>query len=202
MPSPLPNEIALFPLNTVLFPQGRTALEVFEARYMDLVRTSLKADEGFGIVLIREGSEVYQPGSWRPPELEEIGCYGRIVDWDAMPGNRLGLVLEGYHKFRILEASEDSAHLVRGRVEWLAEEADTGLPPTFELLPPLLERLAEHASIRKLGLQTEPRSALCVANQLAQLLPIANAEKQALLELDNPIERLQALEQLLAKLEA
>lgn len=198
----MPDEIALFPLNTVLYPYGRIELQVFEARYMDLVKSCLRADEGFGIVLIKSGSEVFQPGRWRRPELVDIGCYGRIVDWDALPQGRLGLVLEGRQKFRIIDSAEDASHLLRANVEWFDPEPEPGLPMEFELFPPLLERLAAHASVRKLGMEGQPHSASHVANQLAQLLHVGQQEKQQLLALEDPIERLQLLEQLLAMLEA
>lgn len=196
------NEICLFPLPVVLFPWGRTSVQVFEARYLDMVRDCLKADAGIGVILLRSGSEVYRPGQWRLPELAEIGCYGRIVDWNALPQGRLGLILEGQQRFRLLDSRQDAAHLLHGTVEWLQPEIDQALPQAFELLPPLLARLAEHPSIRQLGMVLQPESALRTANQLAKLLPVGLAEKQRLLSLDDPVERLQLIEQLLAVLEA
>ena len=54
-------EIALFPLNTVLFPGGSLPLRIFEARYIDLVRHCMRTGSGFGIVLILEGVEAGGP---------------------------------------------------------------------------------------------------------------------------------------------
>lgn len=202
MSSPATSEIALFPLRMVLFPHARAELQIFEARYMDLVKSSLKADGGFGVVLLQGGSEVYQPGRWRMPELVDIGCFGNIVDWDALPQGRLGVVLEGGAKFRLLESWKDEQHLLHGRVEWLKPEVETSLPQSYEQLPSLLARLAEHPSIKKLNMQSQPCSALHTANQLAQLLPISLQEKQQLLALDQPLQRLQLIEDLLAALES
>jgi Lon protease-like protein len=201
MSPPATSEIILFPLRMVLFPHARSELQIVEARYMDLVKSSLKADGGFG-VLLQGGSEVDQRGRWRMPELVDIGCFGSIVDWDALPQGRLGVVLEGGDKFRLLESWKNEHHLLHGRVEWLHAEAQQALPQNFDQLPALLARLAEHPSIQKLNMQLQPNSALHTANQLAQLLPISLQEKQQLLALDQPLERLQLIDDLLAALES
>ena len=49
-------ELALFPLNTVLFPGGPLPLRIFEPRYVDMVRECLREQRGFGVVLIRAGA--------------------------------------------------------------------------------------------------------------------------------------------------
>ena len=50
-------EIPLFPLNTVLFPEGRLSLKLFEQRYLDMAAACLKDDSPFGVCLIASGSE-------------------------------------------------------------------------------------------------------------------------------------------------
>ena len=52
------SSIALFPLNIVLFPAGSLPLRIFETRYVDMVRRCMRETQTFGVVLIREGSEV------------------------------------------------------------------------------------------------------------------------------------------------
>lgn len=195
-------DLTLFPLNTVLFPLARTALQIFESRYMDMVRDCLRRDQRIGIILLESGSEVFQPGSWSTPQVADTGCAAAIVDWDALPQGRLGLVLEGCQRFRLLRSWEDDKHLLHGAVEWLDDEPDQALPESFELLPSLLAQLAQHPTIQKLGMDLQPHSSLTTANQLAQVLPIGLQEKQRLLCLSDPIERLQQLEQLLDELQA
>ena len=57
------SELPLFPLSAVLLPFGRMPLQIFEQRYLDLVRDCMKTDTGFGVVWIRRGAEVNQRGS-------------------------------------------------------------------------------------------------------------------------------------------
>jgi len=70
-------DLAIFPLNAVLFPGGLLPLRIFEQRYMDMAKACLKTDEPFGICLIRSGYEVGAPAT-----PESIGCTAKIVEWD------------------------------------------------------------------------------------------------------------------------
>lgn len=194
------SEIALFPFKGVLFPGARTVLPIFESRYLDMVKACLKAELGFGIVLLEAGSESYRPGLWRSPEVAELGCYGEIVDWYALPQGRLGLVLEGTRKFRLRESWQTPERLLLGEVEWLDVETDQPLPHIAQELAELLQRLSAHPTVQQLNMPYCPDSALLVANQLAQLLPIDSRQKQQLLGLDNPVQRLELIEELLGDL--
>ena len=51
-------EVALFPLHTVLFPGGRLPLRIFEQRYMEMAKACLRDNAPFGVCLIHQGKEV------------------------------------------------------------------------------------------------------------------------------------------------
>jgi Lon protease-like protein len=78
------SELPLFPLSAVLLPFGRMPLQIFEPRYVDLVRDCMRTSSPFGVVWIRRGAEVVQPGR-KAPELGDYGTCARIVDWDQLP---------------------------------------------------------------------------------------------------------------------
>lgn len=50
-------KLPLFPLNAVLFPGCRLDLQIFEARYLDMISRCMKQGTGFGVVTIGEGRE-------------------------------------------------------------------------------------------------------------------------------------------------
>ena len=50
--------LPIFPLNTVLFPESSFPLQIFEDRYKQMLRICLNNDSKFGVVLIKEGSEI------------------------------------------------------------------------------------------------------------------------------------------------
>ena len=52
------SEIALFPLSSILMPLGRMSLQIFEQRYLDLVARCMRENEGFGVIWLKQGSEV------------------------------------------------------------------------------------------------------------------------------------------------
>ena len=66
-------EIPLFPLRTVLFPDGRLPLRIFETRYMDMVRRCTRESEPFGVVLIRHGQEARAVKDAEQPDVFGVG---------------------------------------------------------------------------------------------------------------------------------
>ena len=59
--SPEERSLAIFPLNTVLFPDVALPLQIFEERYKIMLQDCLDSDSRFGIVLIKAGAEVGEP---------------------------------------------------------------------------------------------------------------------------------------------
>ena len=120
-------DLAIFPLNAVLFPGGLLALRIFEQRYMEMAKACLKNDEPFGICLIRSGREVGAPATPEP-----IGCTARIAEWDMQQLGVLSIKAHGEQRFRILEVRITEAALTRASVEMLPQDADSALPEKFE----------------------------------------------------------------------
>lgn len=191
----------LFPLSTVMFPGARIPLQIFEPRYMDMVKNCMRDGTPFGIVNLVVGSEVASRFS-DLPSFEAVGCAVNIVDWSALPHGRLGIVVEGVQKIQVLEARRDKSNLNIGEVIYLPEEEDCQLPEEFLPMWELLDTLQEHEAIQRLMLNIDSRSAISVANHLSALLPIDDDQKQALLEQTNPLDRLELLAQFVSQLEA
>lgn len=100
------SRLRLFPLRTVLFPAMDLQLQVFEDRYRTLVAECLEHREPFGVVLIREGSEV---GGTAVPH--RVGCTARIKSVAPTRDGRLLLNAVGGVRFRITETHEDQPYL-------------------------------------------------------------------------------------------
>jgi hypothetical protein len=180
-----PVEIPLFPLNTVLFPGGPLPLRIFETRYIDLVRRCMREDSGFGVVLIRDGSEAGGPAT-----TFDVGTYARIVDFSQQPDGLLGIRAKGERRFRIVERRRARDGLNLADVVWLPQEPEIGLPEEFAPLGVALEdALAQLGELYE-GVPREPTDATWVSARLAEILPVPVVHKQHCLELDNPVERL------------
>jgi len=188
--------IPLFPLNSVLFPKGRISLQIFESRYLDMVRNCLKEQRGFGIVLIETGSEVARTG--QKLDIHRTGTYCEVVDWNQLPNGLLGITAEGRSTFRVVESWREANNLCKALVNFRVQDSVQADPvevgEEFEEYVDLLRGLARHPAIEDLKLDMSFENLREVAWRLSELLPIGNREKQALLELDDPIIRLQQIE--------
>jgi uncharacterized protein len=182
-----PQSIALFPLNVVLFPEGPLPLRIFETRYVDMVSRCMREDQRFGVALIREGSEV------GPAATFDIGTIAKIVDFHQLSDGFLGLSCVGEQRFRILSRSRQPDGLNLAGIENLAREAKTAVPERHARLAELLKTVLPQLGEVYAGIEMHLDDAAWVGHRLAEILPIAAAEKQFCLELNDPIQRLDVL---------
>src|SRR5437764_13493981 len=96
-PTPSLSELSLFPLQTVLFPDGLLSLKVFEARYLDLVGSCLRESKPFGVVLLNQGTEVRHPGD--AVSFESIGTVAELMDVDSAQAGILEVRCRGTRRF-------------------------------------------------------------------------------------------------------
>jgi Lon protease-like protein len=184
---PAPQTIALFPLNVVLFPEGPLPLRIFETRYVDMVRRCMREDQRFGVALIREGSEM------GPADTFDVGTMAKIVDFHQLSDGFLGLSCVGEQRFRILSRSRQADGLNLADIESLARETKTALPTRHARLAELLKTVLPQLGEVYTGIEMHLDDAVWVGHRLAEILPIAAAEKQFCLELNDPIQRLDVL---------
>jgi uncharacterized protein len=184
---PEPTSIALFPLNIVLFPGGPLPLRIFETRYVDMVRNCMRGDLRFGVVLIRDGSEV------GPAQTVEVGTMAKIVDFHQLSDGFLGLSCVGEQRFRITGRSIQPDGLNLAQVDWLAADASVPVPARHERLAELLKTVLPQLGEVYEGMEMHLHDAAWVGYRLAEILPIAAAEKQFCLELEDPVQRLDVL---------
>ncbi|MBK5537345.1 LON peptidase substrate-binding domain-containing protein [Pseudomonas sp. TH05] len=189
--------LALFPLNTVLFPQCILDLQVFEARYLDMIGRCMKQGSGFGVVCILEGEEVGNV----PEGYALIGCEALITDFHQQDNGLLGIRVKGGRRFRVLSSEVQKDQLVVAQVEWLDEAPEQPLQDEDADLIALLKALAEHPMVEALNMGTEATGQQSLANQLAYLLPFSELDKLDLLQLDDPQQRLDAIQALLDELQ-
>jgi Lon protease-like protein len=177
-------EIPLFPLASVLFPRGRMPLQIFEQRYLDLVRGCMKEETGFGVAWIAAGAEVAHPGVGQP-NLGEVGCYARIVDWDSLPNGLLGITIEGGERFRLNAAHAEDNMLVMGEVEMDPLRDPEPMRGEWDSMLDVLRSLEAHPHVQGLGIHADHSDAWQVGAALAQLLPVDERIKYQLLRLDD-----------------
>ncbi|HEX5488058.1 MAG TPA: LON peptidase substrate-binding domain-containing protein [Rhodanobacteraceae bacterium] len=183
------HELPLFPLNAVLFPGSTLGLRIFELRYVDMVRECARNDDVFGVCLIMQGQEAGDPAL-----PAAVGTLAHIIDFDTLPDGLLGISVTGGARFRVQKTRIRNNGLVVGEVRRWPAEPDVQVPVEFSLLPTILERLAEQAGLSwRNGPRERYEDASWVGFRLAELLPLGDAERQRLLEITDPLERLAEL---------
>ena len=141
----------------------------------------------FGVVLIREGNEV------GPAETFDVGTLAKIVDFHQLSDGLLGLSCVGLERFRIRSRSRQADGLNLAAVEWLPPEPAIAVPARHARLPQLLEKVLPQLGEVYEGFEMRLDDAAWVGHRLAEILPIPLADKQACLEFDDPIQRLDVL---------
>jgi uncharacterized protein len=181
--------LPLFPLHTVLLPGGTLDLRVFEARYLDLVRECGRNGRTFGVCLILDGPEV---GGAAAPAA--VGTEALIEDFDMAPDGLLVLTLRGARRFRSTRMRVRDNGLQVAEIDWCDDEAGEPVRPEHAALVDVLRRMLERAGAPEAGAPGRSfDDAAWVGWRLAERLPLSDARRQALLQTDDPHERLQQL---------
>ena len=189
--------LPLFPLNTVLFPGCVLDLQIFEARYLDMIARCIKQGTGFGVVCILEGEEVGDA----PQGIARVGCEALVRDFQRQDNGLLGIRVEGGRRFEVLDTELQRDQLMVAEVEWLDEVPEQPLAEEDQDLLALLKALAEHPMVAALNMNTEVAGQQSLANQLAYLLPFAEEDKLELLLVNDPQQRLDGIQVLLDEMQ-
>ena len=189
--------LPLFPLNTVLFPGCVLDLQIFEARYLDMVARCMKQGTGFGVVCILDGREVGNA----PQGIDGIGCEALIRDFQQQDNGLLGIRVEGGRRFEVLGTELQRDQLLLAQIEWLDDAPEQPLQEEDQDLLALLKALAEHPMVAALNMNTEVAGQQSLSNQLAYLLPFAEADKIELLQVNDPQQRLDGIQVLLDEIQ-
>ena len=195
--------LPLFPLKTVLFPDGVLPLKVFETRYIDMLRECMKLDAPFGVVLIKSGQEVGVAA-----EPETVGCLANITGWDMQDLGVMMLRTRGGERFRILETRILPDQRLEARVEMIAADEAIPVSDIHVSCAKTLKIVIDDVDAKGYAEQgedfispfSEPMqldNAGWVANRWCEILPIPLKARQKLLELSDAQSRLSLVHQYL-----
>ena len=181
------NNVPILPLSVVLFPEGSLSLRIFETRYLDMVSACLKQDVPFGVCMIAEG---YETG--KAARSYRIGTLSKIINWGQTVDGVLKIDVLGCQRFKILESEIDENELVTASIQVLGEPSFVQIPESLMDLTSMLKTTlnGQQSIVIKEGQFTD---ANWVGYRLTEILPIENVMRQRLLEIDNPLERLQTI---------
>lgn len=192
---PDPFDAPLFPLRTVICPGGRAPLQIFEQRYLGMLKSVMRSGEGFVVCLIREGRET------GASHFYDLGTLVYVVDFQSLENGMLGVTIEARDKVSLADPYRQEDGLYRGSVSIQAAEPKLAVPQGYGDLTVLLEALLKHPVMAAMGMQIDPYDARDLGWRLTDLLPIPLEDKQYLLALQDPLQRLEQIRYLLHTLE-
>lgn len=195
--------IPLFPLSTVLFPDGLLPLQIFEVRYLDMIQKCIADGAQFGVVSLTQGSEVRKPGVTE--SFASVGTMAKIAAWHAPMPALLQIACIGTTRFRISFSEQLRNGLWVAETEPIENDQVVAIPvelqDTAQALGRLIASLQGENAHNEMPVLAPYRLDECgwVANRWCELLSISSAQKQRLLELDNPLLRLELIQDVLSE---
>ena len=211
------NQLPLFPLRTVLFPDGPLPLQIFEVRYLDMIARQHRSGEPFGVVCLNEGTEVLRAGAgpsgdgYASESFMPVGTLAKIVELVRPQPGLIRIECLGTQRFRVLTSEKQKFGLWVADVELLPEDATVPVPEdlvhTRRSLLQVLQSFqqtpldANGASV-ELPLKPPYRWDDCgwLANRWCELLPLDPPAKHRLMSLENPILRLELVSDALGRM--
>tara|TARA_B100001013_G_scaffold210009_1_gene127641 strand:+ start:872 stop:1486 length:615 start_codon:yes stop_codon:yes gene_type:complete len=198
-PINLSKECPLFPLTVNVLPGGYLPLQIFEPRYLDMIKQCFNQETGFCVVLL-------QPNKFETKDKENyphhylIGTYVEIVDFNQLENGLLGITVKGKFRAEVLDRRRKDDGLIVGNVIEMGEEEESvSLEPKYKNIWSMLKQISKHPEIKKLNLEINYNCSSSVIYNLASLLPLTPPERQGILESKSNISRLDHINQLVKK---
>jgi hypothetical protein len=165
---------------------------------MRLIKSCLRDNHGFVVILISAGKEVGDT-----PETYSIGSYVDIVDWEMLENGLFGITIEAKHRVRVTNPSALDDGLMTGEIETLPqpEQADSNFISNIPDLVETLRLLEQHPYIEKQAMEIDYSSVQDVCYKLSQLLPLDPLIKQSLLEINDTTEKVDRLRDLIQRMQ-
>ena len=193
--------IPLFPLSNGLFPDGMLLLQIFEVRYLDLIKRCHQQQRPFGVAWIQEGSEVQVPG--QVPKLHKLGCLAHIRELAQIQPTLFRIVCQGGLRFELQDVQPGPYGVWQGGVTYLPQDPEVEVPAAMQAhadrLGKVIASAQQQGVIDKLPIFAPYQLDQCgwLANRYAEAMPISSELKLQLLSELDPLKRLESVTRLL-----
>ena len=195
------SKIPLFPLGTILFPDGVIALKIFEARYLDMIKQCLRDKTEFGVVSIINNLDINEDDL--SLSFSKIGTLAQIEDFDPVQPALYMTNSFGTQRFKLISCEQEASGMWMGEVELLENDPLTPIPQEHQKVAELLDEIISVIQSEDLLGDAPFKKPFkvddCgwVSNRLAELLPISLAQKNHLLAQTNPRIRLDLITEII-----
>ena len=203
--------LPLFPLGQVLYPGGLLSLQVFEVRYLDMVSKAHQNQTPFGVVALRTGSEVRKPpvvdGKATAPEtFFDVGTLATITYFESPQPGLIHVRCTGSERFHLMQRDQAKGGLWTAEAFAFGQDAKVAIPSDLQAIAGALKTVHDKlksqnpVAVNSLFLTpAEWDDCAWVSNRWCELMRLPLELKQRLMQLDNPLMRLELVGDLLAR---
>ena len=188
------NNFPIFPLSLVALPGSIQSLQIFESRYVNMIKSCMSDNHGFVIALQNNKSKDF--------EISKKGSYVEIIDFNNLPNGLLGITVKSENKVSIknIYQLKDGLHVAEIKPEIDPEVDDQALMAEYPEIINILSQLIKHPRINELSLKVDFNSADSIAYHLAGLIPLSMNQRQNLLEAFDASQRFLILSKYIEKI--
>ena len=189
--------IPLFPLSHGLFPDGMLPIQIFEVRYLDLIKRCHHQQQPFGVAWIKDGSEVQVPG--QVPSMHNFGCMAHIREFDQVQPTFFRVLCQGGLRFQLHNVQPGPYGVWQGSVTYIAQDPEVEVPAALQThadrLGKVIASAQQQGVINKLPIFAPYHLDQCgwLANRYAEAISISSEQKLQLLSELDPLKRLESV---------
>jgi Lon protease-like protein len=204
------SELPLFPLGSVLFPGGLLPLRIFEVRYLDMIGKCRKNGTPFGVVALTQGTEVRRlqdetgDGDFPTESFEDIGTLASITEFSAPQAGLVMVRCTGTQRFKVSRSHQLKHGLWMAEATTLPDDKLVPVPADLQAASDGLKKVIRTLQEREVPADKMPvlppnhfDDCAWVANRWSELLPMSAKRKHQLMALDNPLLRLELVNDIL-----
>ena len=205
--------LPLFPLGSVFFPGGLLPLRIFEVRYLDMIGKCHKNGAPFGVVSLTTGSEVRKADTGKAAgdgfaqeEFCTVGTLATITEFSSPQAGLMMIRCMGAQRFKISRQDKLKHGLWIADVQRIEDDMAVAIPDDLKPCAGALGKLIKSLQQRSIPDDQMPLmppyqldDCGWVANRWCELLPLPQELKQRLMELDNPLVRLELVSDILER---
>jgi len=183
-------QLALFPLNSFILPEGRMRLRVFERRYVRLVSEASAGKRDFAMAQINP-----YVSQQHPDRILPLATRVKIEDFEQLEDGLLGITITGIERVKITERWQEADQLHVAMTEplenWLTTAVHAEYTPLIRQLQQLLQ---EYPALQQLYPTPKFTDAAWLASRWLELIPMQPALKQKLAQENSPAPCLDSLQ--------
>ena len=193
----LPNTIPIFPLKgVVMFPDTYLPLNIFEPRYLKMIDHAI-SNENRLIGMIQPKNTDKSEDNF---SLYKVGCAGKIIKFEETEDNRYLITLKGLSRFNLISEKTNEKNYKEANIAWDNFGTDLNInakSSDFSTLKTTLKKYFKSKNIRANTDAIDTFNDYNFVDQITMICPLANNEKQLLLETTSISKREKLLQTIL-----